>query len=115
MPMTSAVSSDAVSRATTIAGWPGNATEVATNTTGLIAGALSMKARAAGPAAPSPNRRRAAGTEPHSQPGSAAPATPAARTAALGRRGSQRARRSGETYAAMSPLTTTPRTRNGSA
>ena len=43
-------------------GAPGNATAVATNTTGLIAGAASMNVNAAAPVAPpSPNNRRATG------------------------------------------------------
>ena len=107
--------SDATQRASTIAGSPGKATAVATSTTGLIAGADSMNVNAAAPDAPSPNSRRATGTEPHSQPGSAAPPTPATATAIAGRRGSQRASRSAETNAAISPLTTTPNTRKGSA
>ena len=103
-------------RARTILGAPGNATAVATSTTGLIAGAASMNVRAAAPVAPpSPNNRRATGTEPHSQPGSAAPPTPAANTATAGRRGSQRAKRSGDTNTAINPLTTTPSTRKGTA
>ncbi len=95
-------------------GSPGKATEVATSTTGLIAGADNMNVNAAAPDAPS-NNRRAIGTEPHSHPGSAAPPTPATRIAAPPRRGSQRASRSGVTNAATKPLTTTPSTRNGSA
>ena len=113
--MMSAVSSEAIPRAATMAGCPGKATAVATSTTGLTAGAASMKVSAAAPATPSPNSRRATGTDPHSQPGSAAPEIPAARIAAPVRFGSQRARRSGDTNTAISPLTTTPRPKNGSA
>ena len=113
--MTTAVSSDATQRGSTIAGWPGNATAVATSTTGLTAGAASMKVSAAAPAAPSPNSRRATGTDPHSQPGSAAPPPRPRGSPTPVRRGSQRASRSGDTNAAISPLTTTPTTRNGTA
>src|SRR5689334_19241379 len=114
--MTTAVSSDAAMRATTIRGAPGNATAVATRTTGLIAGAASMNVNAAAPVTPpSPNNLRANGTDPHSQPGSATPPTPAATTATAGRRGSQRANRWGDTNTAITPLTTTPSTRKGIA
>ena len=75
-----------------------------------------MNVKAAAPVAPaSPNNRRPTGTDPHSQPGNTAPPTPAASTATAGRRGSQRANRSGETNTAISPLTTTPSARNGIA
>ena len=115
MPIVTAVSSEATQRASTIAGSPGKATAVATKTTGLIAGAESMNVSAAAPWAPSPNSRRPTGTEPHSQPGNTAPPTPATATAATDRRGSQRASRSADTNAAISPLITTPSTRKGSA
>ena len=92
-PMTIAVIRDAPTRANTICGWPGNATTVETTTTGLIAGAASMKVRAAAPSAPSPNSRRATGTDPHSHPGRAAPLAAATSTAAAGRRGSLLGRR----------------------
>ena len=102
-----------------MAGSPGKATAVETRTTGLIAGAASMKVNAAAPCrsldGPSPNNLRATGTAPHSQPGKAAPPTPAVRIAAPVRRGSQRATRSGETYVAIKPLMTTPKARKGSA
>ena len=114
-PITTAVANDPTARAPTICGWPGNATAVATSTTGLIAGADSMNVNAAAPTTPSLNSRRATGTEPHSHPGSAAPPTPATRIAAAARRGSQRASRSGDTNVAISPLTTTPRAKNGTA
>ena len=114
--MITAVSNDAPARARTIIGAPGNATAVATSTTGLIAGAASMNVRAAAPVAPaSPNNRRPTGTDPHSQPGNIAPPSPPTSTATAGRRGSQRANRSGETNTAISPLTTTPSARNGIA
>jgi hypothetical protein len=75
-----------------------------------------MNVNAAAPAAPlSPNNRRPTGTDPHSQPGNTAPPIPAANTATAGRRGSQRANRSGDTNAAIKPLTTTPSAKNGSA
>lgn len=115
-PMITAASRDAAIRARTILGAPGNATAVATKTTGLIAGAASMNVKAAAPVAPpSPNNRRATGTDPHSQPGNAAPPTPAANTATAGRRGSQRANRCGDTNTAINPLTTTPSARKGIA
>ena len=114
-PITTAVASDARHRASTSAGWPGNATAVATSTTGLIAGAESMNVSAAAPLVPGPNSRRATGTDPHSQPGSAAPPIPASATANAGLRGNHRDSRSALTNAAISPLTTTPSTRNGSA
>ena len=115
--MISAVSSEATHRAATICGWPGNATAVATSTTGLIAGAASMNVNAAAPTAPSPNSRRATGTEPHSQPGSAAPPTPTPATtiAAAGFRGNHRVSRSAEMKVATSPLITTPSPRKGMA
>src|SRR6201998_1386685 len=115
-PIITAVSSDAPIRARTILGAPGNATAVATSTTGFIAGAASMNVKAAAPVAPpSPNNRRATGTEPHSQPGNAAPPTPAANTATAGRRGSQSANRWGDTNTAINPLPTTPSARKGTA
>ncbi|CQD23549.1 hypothetical protein BN970_05899 [Mycolicibacterium conceptionense] len=118
-PMISAVSSDAAQRAATISGWPGNATAVATSTTGLTAGAASMNVRAAAPTALpsvlSPKSLRATGTEPHSHPGKAAPPMPAARIAAPVRFGSHLASRSGVTNTAISPLMITPSARNGRA
>ena len=86
-----------------------------TTTTGLIAGAASMKVSAAAPRAPSPNKRRATGTDPHSHPGSAAPPAAATSTAAAGRFGSHRASRSGVTNTAISALNNTPSARNGRA
>jgi hypothetical protein len=55
------------------------------------------------------------GTDPHSQPGSAAPAVAAAGTASAGRLGNTRAMAPEGTKAAIAPLTATPRTRNGIA
>src|SRR4029450_12137799 len=67
-PTTIEVSSEARKRASTISGLPGKATAVDTSTTGLIAGAPSMKANAAArarrgdPVAPPPSRDRDRGT-----------------------------------------------------
>src|SRR5437763_6857039 len=77
----------ATSRATTICGRPGNATNVATSTTGLIAGADSRNASAAAGVTPRRTRAPAIGTEPHSHPGSTTPATPATGTASTGQIG----------------------------
>ena len=104
-----------MNRATTIPGSPGNATAVATRTTGLIAGAASRKASAAESGRPCPISRRATGTDAHSQPGSTAPASPATGTASAGRLGSSRPSAAGDTKAAISPDSTTPSTRNGNA
>nr|WP_267901662.1 hypothetical protein [Jiangella rhizosphaerae] len=84
-------------------------------TTGLIAGAASMNASAAAGAAPSAVSRPAMGTEPHSHPGKTAPARLADGTATAGRSGSSRAMSEDGTNAVTAPLTTTPRTRKGSA
>ena len=110
-----AVSSDAPTLAPTICGCPGKATTVDTTTIGLIAGAASMNVRAAAPSAPSPNSRRASGTDPHSHPGRAAPLAAAATTATEGRRGSHRDSRSGVTNVASSALSSTPSARKGKA
>ena len=110
-----AASSDAANRANTSRPLPGKATAVATRTTGLIAGAASRKVIAAAGGVPAPTSRPAMGTEPHSHPGRASPARPAEGIARAVRRGTKRRTRSGDTYAAIRPLTTTPRTRNGSA
>ena len=58
-----------------------NATAVAISTIGLIAGADSMNASDADGRTPRSISRFEIGTEPHSQPGSAAPQTPATGTA----------------------------------
>src|SRR5689334_4380131 len=105
----------ATNLAATISGWPGNATAVATSTTGLIAGAESKKVSAAAGVTPRDISRRAIGTEPHSQPGRAAPASAATGTAYTGRSGNTRESVAGETNAAITALTVTPRTRKGSA
>ncbi|SHU24012.1 Uncharacterised protein [Mycobacteroides abscessus subsp. abscessus] len=109
------MSSEATARASTILGCPGKATAVATNTTGLMAGADNMKVSAAAPTDPGPYNRRATGTDPHSQPGRAAPPIPATATAATDRFGSHLASRSGVTNVATRPLTITPSARNGTA
>ena len=113
--MAQAVSSDPRNRATTTAGSPGNATAVDTSTTGFTAGAASRNDSAAAGATPCCTNRRAMGTEAHSQPGRATPAAPATGTASDVRAGSSRRSRSAGTKAAISPLTSTPNTRNGSA
>src|SRR5918993_214999 len=114
-PTATAVASEARNRAATISGRPGNATAVETSTTGLMAGAASMNANAAAGAAPRAVSRPAIGTAPHSQPGRATPASPAAGTATSGCLGSARASHPGGTRAVIAPLSTTPRTRKGSA
>ena len=60
-------------------------------TTGLTAGADSRNVNAAAGATPRETRRPAMGTDPHSQPGSATPATAATGTARTGLAGSARA------------------------
>ena len=80
-PIATAVITEARKRANTISGLPGNATAVATSTTGLIAGAESRNANAAAGVTPRRSSPPAIGTEPHSQPGSATPAMPATGTA----------------------------------
>ena len=52
-PMTNAVMNEATNRDTAIIGWPGNADQRGT-TTGLMAGAASRNASAAGGATPAP-------------------------------------------------------------
>jgi hypothetical protein len=114
-PTTVAASRLASRRAATTSGMPGNATAVATSTTGLIAGAERRKVRAAAAGAPRETSRPAIGTDPHSQPGRAAPATAATGTASAGRSGRIRGRNPGGTNAAIAALMLTPRTRNGIA
>ena len=113
--MAMATRNDAAKRATTIIRSFGKATAVDTSTTGLIAGAAKRKVSAAAGGVPCEMSRPAIGTEPHSQPGSASPAAPAAGTAKSWRFGTMRCTRSGDTNAAIAPLITTPRTKNGSA
>ena len=114
-PTTTEVSREARNRAATISGRPGKATAVDTSTTGLMAGAASMKARAAAERTPPARSRAAIGTEAHSQPGRATPARLAAGTASRSRSGSALASQPGRTRAARAPLSSTPRTRKGSA
>src|SRR6266498_2261960 len=109
------VSRLATRRATITAGRPGKATAVAVSTTGLIAGADSRNASAAAGSAPRTTSRPAIGTDPHSQPGSAAPAAAATGTASAGRRSSALGRKPAGTKAATAALITTPSTRNGIA
>src|SRR5215207_8608770 len=114
-PIAIAVASEPKNLATTIRGSPGNATAVDTSTTGLTAGAASRNAIAAAGGTPCCMSRRDTGTEAHSQPGSASPASPATGTAAAWLRGSSRRSACGGTNAAISPLISTPSTRNGNA
>ncbi len=114
-PTAVAASRLARKRAATIAGRPGKATAVATNTTGLIAGADRRNASAAAAGAPRATSRPAIGTDPHSHPGRAAPAAAAAGTARSWCRGRSRTIAPGGTKAAIAALTATPSTRNGSA
>jgi hypothetical protein len=80
-----------------------------------MAGVASMKAKAAAGGTPRAVSRPAIGTAPHSEPGRATPASPAAGTATSGRLGSVRASHPGGTRALMAPLSTTPSTRKGRA
>ncbi|CAN5901147.1 hypothetical protein BH23ACT5_BH23ACT5_12230 [soil metagenome] len=107
-PMITATAREAPNRAATMSKRPGKATAVDTNTMGLMAGAASMKARAAPGTAPAATSRPEMGTDPHSHPGRSTPAVPAAHTEATRFLGRSRAMRSGVTYAAMIPLMTTP-------
>ena len=83
-PTITAVSSPAISLAHTMFGSLVNATAVAISTIGLIAGAESMNASDADGRTPRSISRFEIGTEPHSQPGSAAPQTVATGTASVG-------------------------------
>ena len=114
-PSAHAVASEPRNRASTMRGSPGNATAVATSTTGLIAGAASRNVSAAASGTPWPISRRATGTDAHSHPGSTRAAAPATGTAAAGRAGRARRSTAGDTNAAMTPESSTPNTRNGSA
>ena len=107
--------SDASNRAHTISGWFGNATDVATSTTGFTAGAARRKVSAAAVGTPREIMRRATGTELHSHPGSAIPAIAAVGTAKSGRCGRARAIHSVGTSTAIPAEIRTPRTRNGRA
>src|SRR5918997_496370 len=114
-PITIAAAIEPRKRASTIRGSPGNATAVDTSTTGFTAGAASRKVSAAAGGTPCCMSRRDTGTEAHSHPGSAIPATPATGTAATVDRGNIRRNAAGGTKAAISPLTSTPSTKNGIA
>ena len=114
-PITDAVSRLATNRASTILGWPGKATAVETSTTGLIAGEASRNANAAAGATPRRISAPATGTDPHSQAGSTAPASPATGTAAAARRGSARSKKRVGTNAVIAADSTVPSMRNGSA
>ena len=104
-----------MSRAQTMRGSLGKATAVATSTIGLIAGADSRKASAADGRTPRCISRLAIGTEPHSQPGSAMPQTPASGTASAALLGITLVKKLAGTKAAIAPETSTPSTRNGVA
>jgi hypothetical protein len=93
----------------------GNATAVAVNTIGLIAGAASRNASAAAGVTPRRINDPAIGTLPHSQPGSTTPARPAAGTASAGCRGKALAQNERGTNTAITADSTTPNTRNGVA
>src|SRR6478736_2409332 len=110
-----AVSSPAISLAHTMFGSLVNATAVAISTIGLMAGADSMNASDADGRTPRSISRFEMGTEPHSQPGSAAPQTDAIGTANTGLLGMIFANTAAGTKAAIAPDTTTPSTRNGVA
>jgi hypothetical protein len=105
----------ATPRATTISGSFGNATAVAVNTIGLIAGAASRNANAAAGVTPRRINDPAIGTLPHSQPGNTTPAILAAGTANAGCLGNARAQNERGTYTAITADNATPKTRNGTA
>src|SRR6266536_3411941 len=96
-PIAQAVRILANARATTIRGWPGNATAVEASTIGLIAGEASRNARAAAGVTPRRTRAPAIGTEPHSQPGRTTPAALATGTASAGWLGRALAKNDGGT------------------
>lgn len=112
-PIATAVPSEAANRATTICGWPGNAREVATRTTGLTAGAESRNASAAAGATPRRIKLPATGTDAHSHPGSTTPAAPATGTARAWLRGNSRVKTRSGTKAPMAAETSAPSRRNG--
>src|SRR3954471_23826531 len=114
-PTITAVSSPATSLAQTIDGVLVKATAVAIRTIGLIAGALNINANDADGRTPRSINRFEIGTEPHSQPGSAAPQIAATGTARAALLGMIRLKTLGGTKAAIAPETTTPSTRNGVA
>ena len=114
--MTTAVTSEATNRPSTISGLFGNATQVEASTIGLMAGADSRNASAAAGATPRVISDPATGTDAHSQPGSDHPARtrPPARPARRAS-GSAFCQNDAGTKAAIAPDSTTPRTRNGRA
>ena len=114
-PMITAVAREAMNRATTIIGSPGNATKVEASTMGLIAGAERRKASAAAGGTPRDIKLLATGTDAHSHPGSTAPAHPATGTASAGFFGRAFFQNDAGTKAAIAPESTTPSTRKGSA
>ena len=114
-PTTEAAITLATNRAIIIIGRPGNATAVATSTTGLMAGDASKNAMAAENGTPRCAKRAATGTEEHSHPGRKTPATAATGTASARFFGKTRARAAGRTKAAITPERTTPNTINGIA
>src|SRR5438128_956004 len=113
--MTVAAPRLATNRASTIIGRPGKATAVEINTIGLIAGEARRKANAAAGVTPRRMRAPATGTEPHSQAGRMAPATPATGTATTGFRGSARSKKRVGTKAVIAADKTVPRMRYGRA
>ncbi len=114
-PITTAVASEASSRASTMTGLAGKAIAVAVSTTGLIAGADSRNANAAAGVTPRPIRLFATGTDAHSQPGSTTPAIPATGTANAARLGSTFVNTRAGTNALIAPDSAVPSSRKGSA
>src|SRR5690606_5574429 len=94
-PRTTAAVRQAKNRAATISGCAGNATAVATRTTGLNAGAANSNVSAAAAATPLRIRAAAVGTAASLSVGRMAPATPATGTAATGVSGNSRRRSCG--------------------
>ena len=110
-----AVAKDAMNRASTSAGSPGKATNVETNTMGLIAGAASRNVRADEAGTPFETSEPATGTDAHSQPGSSIPAQPETGTANALFFGSTRCHTLAGINAVTAPESSTPPTRNGIA
>ena len=81
----------------------------------MIAGAESRNVSAAAAGTPRDTSRPAIGTDPHSQPGSAAPATAAHGTASTGLSGISRGSSPAGTNASIAALIPMPSTRNGMA
>ena len=88
---------------------------MATSTIGLMAGADSRNATAAPGETPRRIRVAATGTDPHSHPGNATPASPATGTAKEGRRGSARWKNDAGTATARTVDTATPNMMYGEA